>query len=75
MDTADIIIHIHPELSAENQQKIESTLSGHDGVVSVHFSPGHPHALTVVYDPRTITSDLILAEVREWDSEAVMAGL
>ncbi len=75
MDAADIIIHIHPDFSANDQQKIEQALSTLDGIVSVHFSPGHPHIMTVDYDPQANNSDTILAAVREWDQEAMMAGL
>lgn len=75
MNIADILIHVHPELSAEQRAKIEGELGGRDGVVSVHFSPGHPHLLTVAYDPQTITSRQILDAVRRWDEAATMAGL
>lgn len=75
MDIADILIHVHPELSAVQRAKIEDELGERDGVVSVHFSPGHPHLLTVAYDPRTVTARQILDLVRRWDEAATMVGL
>lgn len=46
MDITDILIHVHPTLSAEQRAKIEEALSGSKGVVSAHFSTEHPHVLT-----------------------------
>lgn len=75
MDIADIMIHVHTDLSAEQRAKIEEAVSACDGVVSVHFSPEHTHELTVAYDPEAINSKTILEQVRQWDKEAMMAGL
>jgi len=75
MDIADILIHVHPDLVAEQRAKVEGALSSNEGVVSVHFSPQHAHELTVAYDPEAISSETILEQVRQWDREAVMAGL
>lgn len=75
MDIADILIHVHPDLSVEQRTKIEDSIGTHDGVVSIHFSTEHPHELIAAYDPTTITSDSILHQVRQWDKEAMMAGL
>lgn len=75
MDYADILIHVHPTLSAEQRAKIEEALSGSKGVVSAHFSPGHPHVLTVAYDPEAAQAGQLLQVVREWDQAATMVGL
>ena len=75
MDIADILIHVHPTLSAEQRAKIEEALSGSKGVVSAHFSPAHPHELTVAYDPDASHAAQLLQVVREWDKAATMVGL
>jgi len=75
MNIADILIHIHPELSVEQRTKVEEDVSNQNGVVSVHFSPEHQHELTIAYDPQSITSETILNIVRQWDKDAVMVGL
>jgi hypothetical protein len=75
MDFADILIHVHPTLSAEQRAKIEEALGGSKGVVSAHFSPTHTHMLTVAYDPEAAHAGQLLQIVREWDAAATMAGL
>ena len=75
MDIVDILIHIHPELSAELRTKMEDEVGTQKGVLSVHFSAKHLHELTVAYDPQAITSQHILELVRAWDKAATMVGL
>jgi len=75
MDIADILIHVHPELSADQRMKIEDEIGTQKGVLSVHFSAKHVHELTVAYDPQAITSQRILELVRAWDKAATMVGL
>jgi cell division protein FtsX len=72
---ADIVVHLHPDTTAECKGRIEEELRAQDGVVSVHFSEeDHPHALVVAYNPEAVNSETLLAEVRKCDKEAVMAG-
>ncbi len=75
MDIADILVHVHPDLSEATRTEIEGALAGADGVISVHFSRGHPHELTIAYDPRAISSQQLLDMVRDWDEAATMIGL
>lgn len=75
MNIADIMIHVHPELSADQRKKIEEDVGGKDGIMSVHFSTDHAHELTVAYNPEVTSSGDILEQVRQWDKEAMMAGL
>lgn len=75
MNIADILVHIHPDLSAEDRSRIEETVSANNGVMSVHFSAEQIHEMTVSYDPDAINSQTILEQVREWDKDAMMAGL
>lgn len=75
MDIVDILIHVHPDLTKEQRATIEETVSSNGGVVSVHFSTDHTHELTVAYDPQMASSDAVLEQVRQWDKDAVMAGL
>ena len=75
MNIADIMIHVHPDLSSEQRAKIEETVSACKGVMSVHFCTEHTHELTVAYDPEVINSKTILEQIKQWDQEAVMVGL
>ena len=75
MDIVDIMIHVHPALSAEQRAKIEDALIASRGVVAATFSHGHPHELIVAYDPEAAHAAQLLQVVREWDKEAVMVGL
>lgn len=75
MNIADVMIHVHPDLSAEQRSKIEEYVSSDNGVMSVHFNAEHVHELTVTYDPDAIKSAAILKQIREWDKDAVMVGL
>jgi hypothetical protein len=73
---ADIVVHLHPETSCDDREKVEEDLRAHNGVISVHFNEeDHPHAVVVAYNTEAITSDEVLAEVRKCDTNAVMAGL
>ena len=73
---ADIVVHLHPDATADCKGKIDEGLRAQNGVVSVHFSEKeHPHALIVAYNPEAVSSGTLLAEIRKCDSEAVMAGL
>ena len=65
MDIADILFHVHADLSAEGRADTERDIQGCAGVVSAHFSQDHPHMLEVAYDPRAVSSDAVLAHLRE----------
>lgn len=75
MNIADILIHVHPELSAQQRDEMEAGIRARDGIVSVHYSSGHLHELIVAYNPEAITSRQILELVRQWDKAATMVGL
>jgi len=73
---ADIVVHLHPDISCDDSDKIEQDLRAHEGVVSVHFSEEeHPHSMVVAYNSEAVTSAEVLAEIRKCDGEAVMAGM
>jgi len=76
IDIADFVVHLHPELSADDMTRLEQGLRSHTGVISVHFnSSNHPHALLVAYNPEETSSEALLAEIRAYDQEAVMVSL
>lgn len=76
MDTADILIHVHPELSAEARAMLENEVAECDGIVTAKFDHHkHPHALIVLYNPDVIDGKGILEVVRKHDSAATMVGL
>ncbi|NOX10149.1 MAG: hypothetical protein GXP22_11835 [Gammaproteobacteria bacterium] len=76
INIVDIIVHLHPENSCDDTDKIEQELRDRDGVVSVHFNAeAHPHAVVVAYNPDAVTSQQLLAGIRQCDKAAMMAGL
>jgi hypothetical protein len=75
MNIADILIHVHPELSARQRDELEAGIRTRDGIVSVHFSSGHQHELIVAYNSEAVTARQILELVRQWDKAATMVGL
>lgn len=76
MDTPDIMIYVHPELSAEGRAKVEKEVMGCVGVIAADFNHNkHPHALMVVYNPDATSGEKILAAVKKHDPAASMVGL
>ena len=76
INIADILVHLHPDSSCDDGNKIEQDLRNHNGVVSVHFnSDEHPYAVVVAYNKDIITSDEVLTEIRKCDKSAVKVGL
>ena len=75
INIADFVVHLHPESSCDDCEKIERDLRARDGVVSVHFhEKEHPHAMVIAYNPAAVSSETLLAEIRKCDKDAVMAG-
>lgn len=75
MEMVDILIHVHPDLSAARRETLEEELRGYPGMLSVHFSREHPHLLVVEYDPNAISSAAILNLVGERGVQASRIGL
>lgn len=76
INIADIIVHLHPDCSCDDTDKMERDLRSHDGVISVHFNTKeHPHAAIVAYNPDVVTGKEVLSEIRKCDSAAMMAGI
>lgn len=76
MNTADMMIHVHPELDAPLRTVLERTLTGHIGVDCAEFThQPHTHSLMVKYDPDTVRGMEILQMVRNFDPAASMVGL
>ena len=71
----DILINVHPDLSAEERTQLDDDLRAIEGVISVHFSVEHPHLLTVEYNPAQTSSDTLLKHVDERGVEASKIGL
>ena len=38
VNIADILVHLHPDSSCDDADKVEQELRNHNGVVSVHFT-------------------------------------
>ena len=76
MNTADIMIHVHPELDALTRTSLEKELMGHIGVDCAEFiHRPHPHELMVKYDPDAVEGMEILQMVRKGDPVATMVGM
>ncbi|MFA6121096.1 MAG: hypothetical protein WCT35_08525 [Sideroxydans sp.] len=76
MNTADIMIHVHPELDAQVRIDLERKLMGRVGVDCAEFEhKPHPHSLMVKYDPDAIAGMTILRMVRKVDPVASRVGL
>ena len=71
----DILFHIPADLPEGDRNNIERDLQGCDGVVSAHFSPGHPHMLEVAYNPDTVSSEILRNHLAERGLTVSMAGL
>lgn len=76
MNTADMMIHVHPELDAQAQTELERKLSGRIGVDCAEFTRrAQLHSLLVKYDPDAVKGMDILQMVRSVDPAATMVGL
>ncbi len=76
MDTVDVLIHVHPELSQEARTKLELEVMACAGVIAANFDKHKsPHALTVLYNPDAVQDTQILEVVRRQDPAATLVGL
>ena len=75
MDLTDFLINVHPELPINERSELEEDISHMEGVVSACFSPGHPHMMTVTYNPDAVTSGSVLERVSMRGIEASKIGL
>jgi hypothetical protein len=76
MNTADMLIHVHPELNAQERAYLENWVSGCVGVDCAEFDHHtHPYALIVKYDPDAVRGMQILDMVRKIDPVATRVGL
>lgn len=76
MNTADMLIYMHPDLDMQKRLDLERNLMGQIGVDCAEFQhKPNPHALIVKYDPDVIESMDLLQLARKVDPQAVMAGL
>lgn len=76
MNTADMLIYVHPELDPKARTHLEKWVGGRVGVDCAEFDHHtHPHALIVKYDPDAVQGMQILDMVRKVDPVATMVGL
>lgn len=76
MDTVDILIHMHSELSEDDRSKLVDAMLASKGVMAASFDHSkHPHALMVVYDPDATQGTALLEVARKIDAAANMVGL
>jgi len=71
MSTADMLIHVQPELDPQVRKDLERKLLGRVGVECAEFEhKPHPHEITVRYDPNEIAGMAILQVVQKIDPHA-----
>lgn len=76
MNTADMLIHVHPELDTQARANLERRIMECCGVDCAEFDHhAHPHSLIVKYDPDEIQGMQILDIVRTLDPAASRVGL
>lgn len=76
MSTADMLVHVHPDLDAHARSNLEKRVMGCVGVDCAEFDHHeHPHSLVVKYDPDEIQGMQILDIVRTVDPVATRVGL
>ena len=76
MNTADMMIYVHPDLGAQAKLALERALSGRIGVDCAEFmQPPLRHSMMVKYDPDAVQGMEILQMVRQLDPAATMSGL
>jgi hypothetical protein len=76
MNTADMMIYVHPELDVQARTGLEKNLMGHVGVDCAEFThQAHSHSLMVKYDPDAVEGMEILQMVRKLDPAASMVGM
>lgn len=76
MNTADMMIYVHPQLDAEKRTHLARMIEGQIGVDCAEFGANtHHHALLVKYDPDAVQGMQILDMVRQADPRASMVGL
>jgi len=63
MDLVDFLINVKPELPLDQRLLLETEIHNVEGVVSAHFSPGHPHMLEIAYNPDMVDSSALLARL------------
>jgi hypothetical protein len=75
MNTADVMIHVHPKLDAQARANLERRLLRHAGVGCAEFNDrANLHSLVVTYDANTVERKEILDEVRMTDPDAKTMG-
>lgn len=77
MNTADMLIYMHPNLDAQKRSDLEKMVQGRIGVDCAEFDHhAHHHALLVKYDPDEVQGMQILDMVRKTtDPMATIVGL
>ena len=72
MNTADMLIYVHPELDTQARWKLEKRVMGCVGVDCAEFDHHHPHphAMIIKYNPDEIQGMDILSIVRTVDPVA-----
>ena len=76
MHTADMLIHVHPDLNAQARINLEKNILSHIGVDCAEFEHRpQPHSIMVKYDPEAIEAIDILQVVRNLDPAASMVGM
>ncbi len=73
--TVDVLVHVDEALDPAGQALLDFRVRQLDGVSSVRVPPHKPHLMLVEYDPDRLSSQQILASVRQLGWHAALVGM
>lgn len=75
MDIVDLLIHVKPPLTGEDQMALEEQLRSFEGIIAPRFNLPGAALLSVAYNPDLIGSQGLLHAVRAAGYQASLVGL
>ncbi|MDY6979768.1 MAG: hypothetical protein SV201_07795 [Pseudomonadota bacterium] len=75
MNISDIMIHVDENLAADEQNSLEESLRGCNGVIAPRFASDRPHLLLISYDPEVADSVMLLRQVEAAGYHAQLVGM
>jgi len=71
----DILVHIDETLDPAGQSGLDDRVRQLEGVFSVHIPARKPHLMLVEYNPDYVSSQQILASVKQHGLHAELVGM
>ena len=73
--TVDVLVHVDEALDPAGQALLDFRVRQLDGVSSVRIPPRRPHLMLVEYNPALVSSQQILASVKQLWWRAKLVGM